>query len=685
MAIITLIFLAPNVYSIGYAPPCGTEPGIFLADSDEGPRCIACDGRTSSQSPPPDSDNDGLSDAISDGACLDIASPYVCLEKNIYDPDCSYTAEKGIFPKPGGGSISYDFCADGEDNDKDNSQDYKEGSCDLENLQTPTQSPAQVNDGQQVTINCPFIPVVSFNSLPAASKPDVAIGGGGVQTCNTPTWNGNTASATCTAIGKDVWCQSIQYSPSDIDTKSFTLNINLQTCAQKGGVLSCGTGQICGPANTWGSSSDGQCCTAGCQNDLRDSDGDGLTNWEELNPGNDGFTTDPNNPDTDGDGISDGPIAPPGCGCTPGPDTAPTTKCTITNNGIEVCDGVDNDCDKAIDEGLTAPNNDKQLGLCAGTKKICSGTNGWQNNYPVGYEDGTELTCSDNKDNDCNGIKDCADANCAKKTGPNGFTCCQSRELDCPADGAEAFTGCVNDNTRQGAVGNFACTLNECKSSTTPTSSSCNTNCCLPGGGTATCVNSGKVSVIDVDNDQKTEVCSSGNWIGANCQGSSCSDDGTAPHPNYNCAEVSDCKGDIGQCGEEVCLSNVCTTREKTNKKQVCETLMSASYQCAKFFSCSAPSYNCQYAGDSTLCADKYPIAPGRDPYDTACSGNPDYKCNVDVCISEAVTTNPCCLCYSQCITAANDPGVAPDSTSECNIAKNYQWTNAQCPFSGGA
>ncbi len=57
-----------------------------------------------------------------------------------------------------------------------------------------------------------------------------------------------------------------------------------------------------------------------------DPDGDGLNNLQEYNN-----NTDPHNPDTDGDGISDGPVAPPGSGLQPGPDPNPTTPDVIWN------------------------------------------------------------------------------------------------------------------------------------------------------------------------------------------------------------------------------------------------------------------------------------------------------------------------------------------------------------------
>ncbi|ODS35834.1 hypothetical protein BEH94_05620 [Candidatus Altiarchaeales archaeon WOR_SM1_SCG] len=73
----------------------------------------------------------------------------------------------------------------------------------------------------------------------------------------------------------------------------------------------------------------------------------------------------------------------------------------------EICDGLDNDCDKSIDNGLTPYlNNSNQKGVCAGSKKTCKGVSGWQDDYSgIPYYEETELSC-DGKDNDCDGIAD---------------------------------------------------------------------------------------------------------------------------------------------------------------------------------------------------------------------------------------------------------------------------------------
>ncbi len=79
--------------------------------------------------------------------------------------------------------------------------------------------------------------------------------------------------------------------------------------------------------------------------------------------------------------------------------------------GNEACNGVDDDCDGVIDEGVIPPNICADFGECASTVATCTGLGGWVCNYPAtvsldGMGNITPEGNCDNKDNDCDAVVD---------------------------------------------------------------------------------------------------------------------------------------------------------------------------------------------------------------------------------------------------------------------------------------
>ena len=107
------------------------------------------------------------------------------------------------------------------------------------------------------------------------------------------------------------------------------------------------------------------------------------------------------------------------------PPPSPPPPCVPTNNAVEICDGLDNDCNTFIDDNLTLQATTCGLGACFSTGfEVC--VNGTLSDNCTMGASSTEIC--DNIDNDCNGVVDnienatfCGEGQCMNNTG--GTTC----------------------------------------------------------------------------------------------------------------------------------------------------------------------------------------------------------------------------------------------------------------------
>lgn len=132
-------------------------------------------------------------------------------------------------------------------------------------------------------------------------------------------------------------------------------------------------------------------------------------------------------------------------------------SCSVTNNGVEICDGADNNCDGEIDEGVTqtfyADNDNDGYGISSVTIQSCSVLSGYSvNNQDCDDSDnqihpGAAEACN-NVDDDCDGIVDQIQGQPITRTcysGPTltlGIGLCTSGTQTCTSG---AYNNCENE------------------------------------------------------------------------------------------------------------------------------------------------------------------------------------------------------------------------------------------------
>jgi hypothetical protein len=125
--------------------------------------------------------------------------------------------------------------------------------------------------------------------------------------------------------------------------------------------------------------------------------------------------------------------------------------------GPEVCDGLDNNCNGQIDEGVSITNFCATKGECAGTTPTCTGMNGWVCNYPSTVETNggqivSQETLCDTKDNDCDGRTDEGTPNLGDACHDNAVGICQTTgHFKCNLADPSGPAVCDNSNPGQTA------------------------------------------------------------------------------------------------------------------------------------------------------------------------------------------------------------------------------------------
>jgi hypothetical protein len=384
-----------------------------------------------------------------------------------------------------------------------------------------------------------------------------------------------------------------------------------------------------------------------------------------------------------------------GLACTGGAN--PTCACS-GNGGVaqaseSACaDGRDNDCDGLADCADTTcqPVGNALGAICDASGKTCSVNLGAGSSCTVcsgngGRAEAAEASCGDGFDNDCDGIIDCQDADCADVAcTAAGKTCDGAARLcrcDSPEAGAEASCDDGQDNDCDGKID---CADEDCAADTCAANgyACAGSSCACTGNGGApetaeTRCGDGADNDCDGAHDCADLDCrpSAGQTYGRSC------DTGTSSGLRCDASATCVCSGNGGlpEATESTCgdgFDNDCDGRID------CQDADCQPGGAAAASLCDGKGNTCSAAGRCDVCSGNGGAAEASeatcdDSRDNDCDGKAD--CDDDQCANQSCSAvNPALLCL-----ASGSPPVATCTDVTSMYSVSLAATRTRIPADG--